>query len=34
VSRIEQVLPLVLSDPEPALDDDRGDSLLENEASV
>jgi ATP-dependent Lon protease len=34
VSRIEQVLPLVLSDPEPALDDDRGDSPLETEASV
>jgi ATP-dependent Lon protease len=34
VSRIDQVLALVLSDPEPAPDDDRADSLLENEAAV
>ena len=34
VSRIDQILALVLSDPEPEPDDERADSLLENEASV
>jgi ATP-dependent Lon protease len=34
ISRIDQVLPLVLSEPEPPPDDERADSPLENEAQV
>jgi ATP-dependent Lon protease len=34
VSRIDQVLALVLSDPEPTPDDDRSDPLVENEAAA
>jgi ATP-dependent Lon protease len=34
VSRIDEVLALVLSEPEPEPDDERADSPLENEASV
>jgi ATP-dependent Lon protease len=34
VSRIDQVLPLVLSEPEPPPDDERPDPQLENEAQV